>query len=50
MFNTFNMGVGMSIVVREEDVCEAINILENCGERPYIIGRIAASDDKIEII
>lgn len=50
MFNTFNMGVGMSIVVAEEDAGEALRILENCGEQPYIIGRIAASDDKIEII
>ncbi len=50
MFNTFNMGVGMSIIVAKTDTDAAIEILKSCGENPYIIGEIAKSDDKIEII
>ncbi len=47
MFNTFNMGVGMSIVVAETDVEESLEILKANGEEPYIIGKIIKSDEKI---
>lgn len=47
MFNTFNMGVGMSIVVAKEDKDKALDILHNCGENAYVIGEIVKSDDKI---
>ncbi|MBO5744901.1 MAG: phosphoribosylformylglycinamidine cyclo-ligase, partial [Clostridia bacterium] len=40
MFNTFNMGVGMSIVVSKEDVEESLNILQANGEDAYVIGEI----------
>ena len=50
MFNTFNMGVGMSIVVKKEDVDRALEILTACGEDAYVIGEIVKSDSKIEII
>ena len=50
MFNTFNMGVGMSIVVSPEDADKALEILKDNGEDPYIIGKIIESDDKITII
>jgi len=50
MFNTFNMGVGMSIVVSPEDADRAVSILRANGEDAYIIGEIAESADKIEII
>ena len=49
MFNTFNMGVGMSIVVSKDDADEALNILGAAGEEPYIIGEIVSSEQKIEI-
>ena len=49
MFNTFNMGVGMSIVVSKDDADEALNILGTAGEEPYIIGEIVSSEQKIEI-
>ena len=49
MFNTFNMGVGMSIVVSRDDADEALNILRAAGEEPYIIGEIVSSEQKIEI-
>ena len=49
MFNTYNMGVGMSIVVKAEDVDKAVEILSAHGETAYVIGKIVASDDKITI-
>lgn len=49
MFNTFNMGVGMSIVVSAADVEKAMEILRAHGEDPYVIGKIIRSDDKIVI-
>lgn len=49
MFNTFNMGVGMSIVVAPEDAQKALEILKANGEDAYIIGKIEKSEDKITI-
>jgi phosphoribosylformylglycinamidine cyclo-ligase len=45
MFNTFNMGVGMSIVVPENEVDTAIEILTANGENPYVIGEIIENTD-----
>lgn len=50
MFNTFNMGVGMSIVVAPEDKDKALEILKAQGEDAYVIGEIIESDEKITII
>ncbi|MEE1137805.1 MAG: phosphoribosylformylglycinamidine cyclo-ligase [Acutalibacteraceae bacterium] len=49
MFNTFNMGVGMSIVVAKEDAEKAIEVLKANGEDAYIIGEIIKSEDKVVI-
>lgn len=49
MFNTFNMGVGMSIVVAREDAEKAVKILKANGEDAYVIGKIENSEDKITI-
>ena len=49
MFNTFNMGVGMSIVVSGEDADMALSVLHESGEDAYIIGEIIKSDDRIVI-
>ena len=49
MFNTFNMGVGMSVVVAKEDVDTALAILKENGEEAYVIGEIEAADEKITI-
>ncbi len=49
MFNTFNMGVGMSVIVAAEDAEKAVQILKDAGEEPYIIGKIVRSDDKVTI-
>ena len=49
MFNTFNMGVGMSVVVSKEDADRALSVLHESGEDAYIIGEIIKSDDRIVI-
>ena len=49
MFNTFNMGVGMGIVVAKEDAEKALESLKGSGEDAYIIGEIVKSETKIEI-
>ena len=47
MFNTYNMGVGMSIVVPAAEVDKALTILRECGEDAYVIGEIVTSDEKV---
>jgi phosphoribosylformylglycinamidine cyclo-ligase len=47
MYNTYNMGVGMSIVVPAEQVEEAISILAANGETAYVIGKIIESDERV---
>ena len=49
MFNTFNMGVGMSVVVAKEDADKALSVLKANGEDAYIIGSIVESEDKVQI-
>ena len=49
MFNTFNMGVGMSVVVAKEDADKALEILRANGEDAYVIGEIIAAEEKIKI-
>ncbi len=49
MFNTFNMGVGMSIVVAKEDAEKSLEVLKANGEDAYIIGEIIKSEDKVVI-
>ncbi len=49
MFNTFNMGVGMSIVVAKEDAEKALEVLKANGEDAYIIGEIIAGEEKVVI-
>ena len=49
MFNTFNMGVGMSVVVPEKEVDAALSILKDAGEDAYVIGRIIKAAEKIRI-
>ncbi len=40
MFNTFNMGVGMSVTVAREDVEKSLAILKENGEEAYVLGEI----------
>lgn len=47
MFNTFNMGVGMCIIVSKKDAEKTIEILCSCKEDAYIIGKIIENKEKI---
>ena len=49
MFNTFNMGVGMSITVARDDADKALSLLKAAGEDAYIIGEIISSDEGVVI-
>ena len=47
MFNTFNMGVGMSIVVDSADAERALEILKANGEDAYILGEIVEGEEGV---
>ena len=47
MYNTYNMGVGMSVVVSKENVDTALEILKAHGEDAYVIGEIVKSDEGV---
>ena len=49
MFNTFNMGVGMSVVVSEQETDKALAILRANGQDAYVIGHVAECQDKVRI-
>ncbi len=47
MFNIFNMGIGMAVVVDENDVIKTLEILQNCGEKAYVIGKVTKGNGVI---
>lgn len=47
MFNTFNMGVGMSVIVPAAQAAEALAILTAQGEDAYVIGTIVKNEEKV---
>lgn len=47
MFNTFNMGVGMSIVVKKTDADRALEVLAQNGEDAYLMGEIVAGTEGV---
>ncbi len=49
MFNTYNMGVGMSITVPADEVATALEILRANGEDAYVIGEIVKGDEGVII-
>ena len=49
MFNTFNMGVGMSVTVPADEADKALEILRACGEDAYILGEIIEADEKVQL-
>ncbi|MBP5208068.1 MAG: phosphoribosylformylglycinamidine cyclo-ligase [Clostridia bacterium] len=50
MFNTFNMGVGMDVIVPADQADEALHILKDCGEDAYVVGVVEESGSKICLI
>lgn len=49
MFNTFNMGVGMSIVVDKDNADKAIEVLKASGEAAYVMGEVVKSEESVTI-
>ena len=47
MFNTFNMGVGMSVIVAREDAERTLEILRAQGEDAYLLGEIIKSEEGV---
>ncbi len=47
MFNTFNMGVGMTCIVSGADAEKAIQALEACGEEAYILGEVVRGEEGV---
>ena len=48
-FNTFNMGVGMSVIVGKGDAATAVNVLKDNGVNAYILGELKTSDDAVTL-
>ena len=49
MFNTFNMGVGMSVVVPGSEADRALEILKAAGEEPVVLGEIVPGEERVVI-
>lgn len=49
MYNTFNMGIGMVLVVAKENVDTALKAIEDMGEKAYVIGKITSSEKEVEV-
>ena len=49
MFNTYNMGVGMSLVVSKDTADRALAALKAAGTEAYVVGEIVKSEDKVAI-
>ena len=49
MFNTFNMGIGMTVVVSKDEADKALEALKAAGEQPVRLGEIVAGEDKVRI-
>ena len=50
MYNTFNMGIGMAIIVPEKEVEKSLKILKEAGEDAYLIGEVVGGKKEINII
>ena len=49
MFNTYNMGVGMTVIVAKEDADKALAALQSQGCAAYVIGEIVGSDERVTL-
>lgn len=47
MFNTFNMGVGMCIIVAPEDADTALSVLKEQGEDAYFVGEVVEGNEGV---
>ena len=50
MFNTFNMGTGMVLIVDKEDVVKAVAALNSQGQDAHVIGQVVSGDGGVELL
>ncbi|MPN45132.1 hypothetical protein SDC9_192699 [bioreactor metagenome] len=46
MFNTFNMGVGMVLILDKDDAAQALSLLPDA----YVLGSVEASDEPLVLL
>lgn len=49
MFNTYNMGVGMAMVVSKTDADNALTVLKQTGINAYVMGEIVCGDERVTL-
>ena len=49
MYNTFNMGIGMAVIVPENEVEKALSLLKEAGEEAYLIGEVVEGNKDVII-
>ncbi len=50
MFRTFNMGIGLILVIPKENVDKVLNLLERLGEKAYVIGKLEEGERSVDIV
>jgi phosphoribosylformylglycinamidine cyclo-ligase len=50
MYNTYNMGIGLVVAVRPEDVDTAMKAIRDAGEYPYRIGVIEEGEKEVVLV
>lgn len=50
MFNTFNMGTGMTVILPAAEAVKALAVLGEAGQEARIIGEITEGTEKVELI
>ena len=50
MYNTFNMGLGMLMALPAHQADQALAILKQAGEQAYLVGRVVAGEDGVELV
>ncbi len=49
MFNVYNMGVGMTVIVAPQDAERALEVLREAGEEAYVCGEVVRSETRMRI-
>lgn len=50
MYNTFNMGIGMMVVVKKDEVEKTIEAIERAGEKAFVIGEITEGEKGVTLV
>ncbi|MDA3799652.1 MAG: phosphoribosylformylglycinamidine cyclo-ligase [Kiritimatiellae bacterium] len=50
MYRVFNMGIGFVMIVSEDDVIKALEILTEAGERPTVIGKVVEGEKVVTLV